>query len=147
MSIVINYKKVNLLLFSLILTIIFLVLVSCQDNRLRNTEQQINNYISQQKPQIEFELRLDTISSFEWDELLIAGPYTDLKEIEEYNLNKYSNSIKSHDRFTFFGFIKDKKGIKWIELNGTKIYEGLLKGGKKGYNTYSKKDCVFQLTK
>ena len=145
MSINNNYKKVNILLFSLVL--IFSVLVSCQDNRLRNIEQQINNSILQQKPQLVFELRLDTISSFEWDELLVAGPYTDLEEIKGYNLNQYSNSIKSHDRFTFFGFIKDKKGIKWIELNGAKIYEDLLKGGKKGYNTYSKKDCIFQLTK
>jgi hypothetical protein len=147
MSIAYNYKKVNLLLFGLVLIFNFLVLVSCQDNRLRNIEEQINNYILQQRPQLEFELRLDTIYSFEWNELLIAGPYTDLEEIEGYNFNKFSNSIKSHDRFTFFGFITDKKGVKWIELNGAKIYEDLLKGGKKGYKTYSKKNCVFRLTK
>lgn len=139
MSIINYYKKINLLFLKLVIIFNLLILVSCADNRLRNLEQQTNDFILQQKTQSKFELKLDTISSFEWDELLIAGPYTDLEEIEGYNLNKYSNSIKSHDRFTFFGFIKDKKGIKWIELNGTKIYEDLLKGGKKGYNTYLKK--------
>jgi len=147
MSIIYNYKKIFFLLFNVILIFCFFILVSCQDNRLRSIEQRINNYISKQKPQQEFLLRLDTISSFEWDKLLIAGPYTDLEKIEEYNLTKFSNSIKSHDRFTFFGFIENKKGIKWIELNDVKLYDDLLKGGKKGYNTYSKKDCIFQLKK
>lgn len=91
-------------------------MVSCQDNRLRSIEQRINNYISKQKPQQEFQLRLDTISSFEWDELLVAGPYTNLDKISGYNLSKIPNTIKSHDSFILFCFINKKKGIKFMEF-------------------------------
>lgn len=126
-----------------IILLFLFILNSCYSKRANNLETEINNFVS--KKDSTLILKLDTISSFEWEELLIAGPYTDLHRIEEYNLSSFSNEIKHYDSFTFFGFIDKKIGVKWIQLNETKVYEKLLKGGKNGYNTYSKKDCIFEL--
>lgn len=146
MSIVYNYKRIFFLLFSIILILCFFILVSCQDNRLRSIEQRINNYISKQKPQQEFQLRLDTISSFEWDELLVAGPYTNLDKISGYNLSKIPNTIESHDSFILFCFINKKKGIKFMEFKRYLLSDKLFE--KKMLNEiYSKAESNFSITK
>lgn len=91
-----------------------------------------------------FELVLDTISSFKWDELLVAGPYTDLNSIKEYKLDKFPNSIKHSDTFIFFGFINEKRGVKWIELKRYKAFSTFFKDSN-GYKIYSKSDSKFIL--
>jgi len=140
MSIVKTFQKK---IFYLYIIVLALTLYSCTSNRMYNLESEINNFISKQNSN--FELKLDTISKFDWDELLIAGPYTDLNRIDGYQLNNFSNDIKHHDKFTLFGFIKEKKGVKWIELKGAKIFDKLVKGGKNGHKIYPKKESIFKL--
>jgi hypothetical protein len=86
-------------------------------------------------------LRLDTISSFEWDELLVAGPYTDLERIDGYQLDRFSNEIKHHDSFIFVGFLKNKKGVKWIELKRNMISDSLFNKN----NILLKSNSIFEL--
>lgn len=123
--------------------ILSLLSISCLDNRLYDLENDVNNFISMQSPKLEFELRLDTISSFEWDELLVASPYTDLNRIEGYNFDEFPNKIKSNDSFIFLGFILNKKGVKWMEIkNSEKSNELFYKT-----NIYSKSKCLFNSKK
>lgn len=145
MSIVNNYKKVNHSFFNLVLIFNILVLVSFVDNKLINLEQQTNNFISKQKPHLDFELKLDTISSFKWDELLVAGPYTYLKDIKGYNFRKFPDFATEHDEDIFLGFILENKGVKWVRLKEYKLFKTILVGGNHGYKTYSKKECIFIL--
>ena len=124
----------------------FLIVSSCQRNRLTEMETKINMFLSEQEENIPFQFVLDTISSFEWDDLLIASPYTDLERIEEYDLSKFPNTIKSHDSFTFFGFLNNKKGVKWIQLKRDKAFSGIPKGGGIiGCKVHSKTACRFVL--
>ena len=124
----------------------FLIVSSCQRNRLTEMETKINMFLLKQEENIPFQFVLDTISSFEWDELLIAGPYTDLEDIKEYDLSRFPNTIKSHDSFTFFGFLNNKKGVKWMDLNRDKAFSGIPKGGEiRGCKVHSKTACRFVL--
>jgi len=109
-------------------------------------ETNIDLFLLEQEENIPFEFVLDTISSFEWDELLIACPYTDLEDIKEYDLSKFPNTIKDHDYFMFFGFIHNKKGVKWMNLKGNKAFSGIPKGGEiRGCKVHSKTACRFVL--
>lgn len=143
MSIVINMFNKGGNLFNYVLLI--LAICSCTSKRLYELESEINNYVSRQNTSFEF--RLDTISSFEWDELLVAGPYTDLHKIEECELSMFSNSIKSHDRFIFLGFMLNKKGVRYVELNRGKGLDLLLNDGNNGYKIYPKKETTFEIMK
>lgn len=147
MSIVNYLKKVNFWFFNLIIILNLLFLFSCVNNRVISLEQQINYFISQQKPQSEFELRLDTISSFKWDRLLLAGPYTYLEDIKDYDFRNFPNFATEHDENIFLGFILKNEGVKWFRLKKYKLFKPILEGGKRGYKTYSRKDCIFQLNK
>lgn len=140
MPIVISITKKNNLLKYILL---ILTIYSCTSNRLYELESKINNYVLGQNSS--FEIKLDTISSFEWDELIVAGPYTDLQKIEDCELDKFPNSIKSHDRFIFLGFMLNKKGVKYIELKRDKGLDTLLNEGRNGYKIYLKKETNFKI--
>ena len=124
----------------------FLINCSCERHRLSDMETNIDLFLLEQEENIPFEFVLDTISSFEWDELLIASPYTDLEDIKEYDLSRFPNTIKSHDSFTFFGFLNNKKGVKWMDLKRDKAFSGIPKGGEiRGCKVHSKTACRFVL--
>ena len=65
-------------------------------------------------------LDLKKITDFEWDSLIILGPYSHLEKIEEeFNLNLNNikqNGIEYSDRHSLVVFLKDKKSIKIVEL-------------------------------
>ncbi|MEL4308619.1 hypothetical protein [Joostella sp. CR20] len=133
-----------------IILLLTLAFFSCNDTRkLVKTEQQLLSFINEQPVGKEFTLKLDTIESIKWDEMFIAGPYTDITEIKEgktYNLTKLPNSTKSHDKYILIGFLNEKEAIGWIELESNTPLNKLLSNSK-GYQFYDKKDCVFLLKK
>ena len=129
-----------------ILTILVLLIIfSCKSNRAKILENQLNGYIINSESENSLLLRLDTISTFDWDALLVAGPYTNLNHIKEYDLKKFPTEYEISDREVFFGFLNNKKGVKWVDLKITKELEQLTFGGKNGYRVYPKTDCVFKL--
>lgn len=143
----------NILKRGAILFCCYIIFNSCTTNRLYPLEfginRELNSYscdcctlvhTSVQKDSIPFILALDTISSFEWDELLVARPYTDLNKFSEYNLKKFP-PLDMNDRFILFGFIYKKKGVKWIELGRYKILDSVYDG------FYLKSDSRFVLHK
>ena len=123
--------------------LIVLIICSCTSKRVYELEFDINNYVSRQNSSFKF--KLDTISSFEWDELLVAGPYTDLNEIYEYELGMFSSSIKSHDRFILLGFMLNKRGVKYVELKRDKGLDILLSGGRNGYKIFKREKTDFEI--
>ena len=129
------------------LTLALILISSCSEGRLNEVENNLENFIRKQESVKKFEISMDTISSFEWDELLIAGPYSDLNRIEEnegLNLNKVSNNIEHHDSFVLLVFIKNKKGVKWIELNSVGYFLNLIEEND-GRIIFDKMDCKFVL--
>lgn len=71
--------------------ILVVVFISCNEStRLIKEENKIKDFLISQKSN-SFNVVLDTISTFKWDELLIVSPYTDLDRISEYDLNSIPN--------------------------------------------------------
>ena len=60
------------------------------------------------------------VADFEWDSLIIIGPYSQVEKIEEeLNLNLINirqNGIRYSDFYDLVVFLKDKKSVKIIEL-------------------------------
>ena len=60
------------------------------------------------------------VTDFEWDSLIILGPYSVVDEIEkEFNLNLTNirqNGIEYSDFYDLVVFLKDKKSVKIVEL-------------------------------
>ena len=122
----------------IIVLLIVIVNFSCTNkNRLLNTEKRITSFLDKQKEN-SFNLSLDTISSFKWDELLIAGPYTDLNKISGYDLSETPNTIKHHDSFVLFVFLNEKKGIKFIEIDRHLLADQVFEDDEYDYKIYSK---------
>lgn len=134
---------IDLLKKTIYIIVAFLALQSCTSKRTNSLESKINSFLDKQNSN--FELRLDTISSFEWDELLIAGPYTELKNIDEYKLSDFPTIATDYDQYLFLGFIHQKRGKKWMLLTNYKFLDELIMD-KKGYKIYQKKECVFSLS-
>ena len=129
-----------------IILLLFLIIISCTNtNRLLLKEAKTKNFLTDQNKS-EFILKFDTITSFEWDELLLAGPYMNLDSIEGYNFNNIPNTIKSNDQFILFSFIKEKKGIKYMEIErylfSDKNFETKMLG-----RIYSKAESKFVINK
>jgi hypothetical protein len=60
------------------------------------------------------------VADFEWDSLIILGPYSQVEKIEEelsLNLeNIRQNGIEYSDYYDLVVFLKDKKSVKIVEL-------------------------------
>lgn len=126
-------KKTNILLL-----LNLIVLSSCNENkRLHRLEIHLNSFISKQEINKNvFTLELDTISSFEWDELLISSPYTNLnKSYRDYDFSEFPNISESiNEKFILLGFINKKKGVRYVELKRSQALGLLSKSSKKIFN-------------
>lgn len=129
--------------------ILLLFLTSCQtDIRLEINEKIINKFLEENSKNQENILILDTISSFEWNEIIVAGPYSNFEEIgseTKYQLQKFPNTIKSHDHYIFVGFINNKKGLYYIEIPIFLLPDYLYKGSGKNYKIYPRKNSNLHL--
>ncbi len=117
---------------------------SCTSNNLPDLESHINKEIYRQKSQEKFTLKLDTISSFEWDELLIATPYSDIFTIDGYSFKKFPSIATDYDQYIFLGFISNKKGVKWAAPYINDEMESLTIGGK-GYKIFKREKTDFEI--
>lgn len=100
--------------------ILFFFVFSCQYfSQLKNDEVLTNKLLMEFKNEGET-VKLSKITDFEWDSLLILGPYTVIEEIEEeldLNLsNIRQNRINYSDSYNLIVFLKNKKSIKIIEF-------------------------------
>ncbi|WP_297518418.1 hypothetical protein [Flavobacterium sp.] len=66
------------------------------------------------------EMNFSNLNNFEWDELLILTPYTKISDVEKkygLDLSKIITSIESNDQINTIVFLKNKKGIEYVELS------------------------------
>ena len=140
MSIKTILKKTCFLLF-------FFTFLSCEENRLVGLESRINEIVEKSKSDTQIRLKMDTISSFDWDSLLAVGPYSILKKISEeenIDLDKIQSTIQHHDSFILIVFLHNNVGTKWIEIERSKKLDNLFKDGN-GYSIYPKAKTNFIL--
>ncbi|MBU2922215.1 hypothetical protein KO504_12750 [Winogradskyella psychrotolerans] len=102
------------------IVILFFVIISC--GYLFQLE---NDKILTEKIEAELNSKNKTvdfpkIANFEWDSLIILGPYSQVEKIEEeLNLNLTNirqNGIRYSDYYDLVVFLKDKKSVKIVEL-------------------------------
>lgn len=120
--------------------LLILLFSSCTVDRLHELEKKINGLKSYN------EVRLDTISFFEWDEVLIAGPYASLDNIKGYNFGTFPSNATDYDQYIFIGFISKKEGVKWASPYRNK-YLDLLYDSDYGYKIFKREDTNFNLKK
>ena len=105
---------------AIVIGVLFLSIISCGYLfQLKNDEklaEKIEKELNSENGAIDFAKMTD----FDWDSLIILGPYTTIENIEkEFNLNLANirqNGIHYSDYYDLVVFIKDKKSVKIVEL-------------------------------
>ena len=100
--------------------IILISLVSCQYSfQLKNDvflTEKIESLLKSDNGKINF----SQLNDFEWDNLIILGPYSTMEEIgEKLNLNLKNisnNGIRYSDYYHLIVFLKNNKSVKIVEL-------------------------------
>ena len=84
---------------------------------------------------------LAKMTDFEWDSLIILGPYSQIEKIEEeLNLNLSNirqNGIQHSDSYNLIVFLKDKKSVNIVELSRA------MSPGGNGKTVISKEKSIF----
>ncbi|WP_292948630.1 hypothetical protein [Olleya sp. UBA1516] len=100
--------------------ILFFSIISCGylfqlENDKKLTEKIITELHSKNRT-VDF----SKVADFEWDSLIILGPYSQVERIEEeFSLNLKNirqNGIEYSDYYDLIVFVKNKKSIKIVEL-------------------------------
>ena len=99
-----------------IITFIILItsIVSCSINE-KSLESLILNELENSK-----ELNLSNYNEFDWDSLIILGPYSNIEKIEmekNIDLSNVSNSIEMLDNINLIVFLKQGKVVRYSEIN------------------------------
>jgi hypothetical protein len=86
------------------------------------------------------------ITDFEWDSLIILGPYSLIDRVEtELNLNLTNirqNGIRYSDFYELIVFLKNKKSVKIVELKGViKLVTPIIDSG---ISIIPKDKCIFK---
>lgn len=137
--------------------IILLILIafcgfSCNPSKHKSLTNDINEYLLENIENPEFTIKFDTFSSidFSWDELIVVGPYVDLNKISvknNYNFSAFPTTIKSHDNYVLMGFIKNKIGVKYIEINRYMVSDNIFIDGNKNFKIYPKENSHLKIIK
>lgn len=117
--------------------------MSCEEHELNTHASRINEFLISSNRNTSNVLVLDTIASFKWDELIIFGPYSDVKEISKKrknNLKIFPSNIKHHDKFIMIGFINKKKGVKYLQMNRNLLDDSIFQGSEGNFKIYPKKE-------
>lgn len=140
--------KLDQLLFKVFIILNISTLLSCQDNRLRSEEKIINERMTNDPGQENPRLVLDTITGFEWDELLIIGPYVDVDTIAKrsgYDLKILPESTASFDKLILLGFIDNKKAVRYMQLNRSNFHDSIFIQKGREYRFYPRKEAQLNL--
>lgn len=101
--------------------IIFLTLFSCQYTNQLNSDNSLTQKIESEFKSASEIIDLSNLSEFDWDNLLIIGPYSVIENIEkELNLNLKNireNKIEFDDSINLLVFLKKGKSIKISEVS------------------------------
>jgi len=101
--------------------IIFLVSFSCQNVNHLSSDNILTKRIETMFKSDSKIIDLSQLNSFEWDELIILGPYSVVENVEnELNLdleNIRENKIEYDDSINLLVFLKNRKSIKISEVS------------------------------
>lgn len=134
----------------IIVLVLMFTAFACSNHRLDKQAEEITNYLIENKDNIHFTLDLSTISSFKWDEIIVVGPYVDLDRVSNdigYDFSRFPKTIKSHDKFVLIGFIDNKIGVKYLEIDRYLLSDNIFNGIGKNYRIYSRENSNIEIIK
>lgn len=97
--------------------LIFLLFVgiSCSNVSDKKLEREINSEIKKTNS-----LNFSNYKDFQWDSVILLPPYTNIERVEKENdldLSGVSKDIEILDTFKILVFLKDRKIVKYVEIN------------------------------
>lgn len=102
------------------IAIILLSIVSCEYLFQLENDEILKEKIERELNSKSSKVDLAKVTDFEWDTLIILGPYSQVQKIEEeLNLNLSNirqNGIEYSDSYNLIVFLKDKKSVNIVEL-------------------------------
>ena len=93
---------------------VIISIISCSINE-KSLESIILNELENSK-----ELNLSNYNEFEWDSLIILGPYSNIEKIKmekSIDLSNVSNSIEMLDNINLIVFLKEGKAVRYSEIS------------------------------
>ncbi|MBO3117926.1 hypothetical protein J4050_14310 [Winogradskyella sp. DF17] len=100
---------------------LILFFLSCESIFQLKPDQTIEERIMDEINREDMVFDLSTLSSFEWDSVIILGPYTiveDTEKLFDLNLSNISrNGIEYSDSYNLLVFLRGKKSVKITEVN------------------------------
>ena len=100
---------------------VLLFIISCQGTSHLKSNEELVSLLEQKVINDDQSLELSDIDLFEWDSVMLFGPYSNL-EFENSRLdvnldNIEHNLIKDHDSFNLIVFLKEGKSVEIAELS------------------------------
>lgn len=100
-----------------IIVFIFLLCVgiSCQNISDKHLENKIQTEIQETKS-----INFSKYTDFQWDSVILLPPYTSIENLEReqnLDLSPLDTDIETLDSFYLLVFLKDKKAVKYVEID------------------------------
>lgn len=97
------------------LVFLLFVGISCSNVSDKKLENRINLEIKKTNS-----LDLSNYKDFQWDSVILLPPYTNIERVEKENdldLSGVNEDIEILDTFKILVFLKDRKIVKYVEIN------------------------------
>ena len=97
------------------LVFLLFVGISCSNVSDKKLENRINLEIKKTNS-----LDLSNYKDFQWDSVILLSPYTYIQRVEKENdldLSGVSKDIEFSDSINLLVFLKDRKMVKYVEIN------------------------------
>lgn len=97
------------------LVFLLFVGISCSNVSDKKLENRINLEIKKTNS-----LDLSNYKDFQWDSVILLPPYTNIERVEKENdldLSGVSKDIEFSDSINLLVFLKDRKMVKYVEIN------------------------------
>lgn len=94
---------------------LLLIAISCHKIQDKKLQQSIRFEIEQNKS-----LDFSNYTDFQWDSVILLSPYTNIQSIEkekDLDLSGISKDIEVLDSINLLVFLKDRKMVKYVEIN------------------------------
>lgn len=97
------------------LVFLLFVGISCSNVSDKKLEREINSEIKKTNS-----LNFSNYKDFQWDSVILLSPYTYIQRVEkenDLNLSGVSKDIEFSDSINLLVFLKDRKMVKYVEIN------------------------------
>ncbi len=119
------------------IVVVFILIIGCRwfidknkDDKIKAGLQKILTTSLSKNEKISF--RFDTLTNFDWDEIVICPPYFQPRRFEDKNHIEFTEveetGIQSADHFSVIAFLKNRKIVNVVKISPFMQFEGFPDG-------------------